>query len=325
MPTVPKLTLAHLPTPLQRFDALDALVGARVWVKRDDATGGPEAGNKLRKLEYLMADALQRGARAVITCGGVQSNHARATAVVARRLGLRPILLLRTTATPVRPWTGNLLLGALLDADLRFITPAQYARRAECMAEVAAECERAGERSYVIPEGGSNGLGSLGYVDAMAELRAQLEAARGTLPPRFDAIVHACGSGGTAAGVAIGAALHGVADEVIAMAVCDDRSYFEQRVGEIQRDAEARLGLSAQQGPRVIDAYKGPAYGVPSDEQLQFVRDVARATGLLLDPVYTGKALFGLARMEPKPANALFLHTGGLPGLLAEAARFSPS
>jgi D-cysteine desulfhydrase len=317
-----KVGLAHLPTPIFRHDALDQLVGTQVWVKRDDATGGAEAGNKLRKLEYLLADALAQGARCVITCGGAQSNHARATTVAARRFGLRPVLLLRSEHTPPKPWQGNLFLNALLGAEIRFISVAQYAKRDVAMQEVAQACEAADEPAYVIPEGGSNGLGALGYVDAMAEIRTQLDA-DDSLPARFDAVVHACGSGGTAAGCVIGAGQYSIAERVIAMAVCDDEAYFKRRIGAIVAEADALRG-AAQNSARlsVVDAFKGPAYGVASAEQLAFIRAVARATGLILDPVYTGKALFGLAQLAEKPARALFLHTGGLPGLLAETGRF---
>jgi D-cysteine desulfhydrase len=318
-----KVGLAHLPTPIFRHDALDELVGTRVWVKRDDATGGAEAGNKLRKLEYLLADAAACGARCVITCGGAQSNHARATTVAARRLGLRPVLLLRSEQTPPQPWQGNLFLNELLGAEIRFISVAQYAKRDEAMQDVARECAARGERAYVIPEGGSNGLGALGYVDAMAELRTQLDADRSALPTRFDAVVHACGSGGTAAGCVIGIGLFAIAEQVIAMAVCDDEAYFARRIGAIIAEADALLGTAQGDSRlRVVDAFKGPAYGVPSPEQVDFIRAVARATGLILDPVYTGKALFGLSQLAVKPARALFLHTGGLPGLLAETSRF---
>lgn len=324
-----KLSFAHTPTPLERAENLDALVGCELWIKRDDASAGAEAGNKIRKLEYLLQAARSAGADSVITCGGVQSNHARATAILARRLQLQPLLLLRTTdgGAPAPPFRGNLQLDRLLGAELRFITPEQYRARNQLMASVAAELANQGRRAYVIPEGGSNGLGSLGYVDAMAEVRAQLDAAGaspGPLPDRFDAVVHACGSGGTAAGLGIGVRLHDVADEVIAMAVCDDRAYFEERVAAIQAEAHALLPAAARASApvRVIDAFKGPAYAVPSPEQIAFIARVARASGVILDPVYTGKALFGLSQLDPKPRRALFVHTGGLPGLLAEAERF---
>jgi D-cysteine desulfhydrase len=320
-----KLALANVPTPLWRHDRLDALVGTEVWVKRDDLTASGAAGNKIRKLEYLAAEALERRATTLVTCGGQQSNHARATAIVAAELGLRAVLLLRT-ANPAEPppAVGNLMLDYLVGAEVRFITPAQYRERDALMADVSRERSGRGERPYVIPEGGSNGLGSLGYVDAMAEVRAQLDAGLAGGPAPFDAVVHACGSGGTAAGTALGARKHRVAPVTHAVAVCDDRPYFEAVIARISAEMvalDASLEKSAQ--PVVHDRFKGPAYGLPSPEQVAFIVEVAQKTGLLLDPVYTGKALFGLARLEPKPKRALFLHTGGIPGLLAQSEAFA--
>ncbi|HVJ17016.1 MAG TPA: pyridoxal-phosphate dependent enzyme [Polyangiaceae bacterium] len=314
-----KLRLAHLPTPLTHSAALDRLVGTEVWVKRDDMTSGAAAGNKIRKLEYLLADALERGATRIITCGAVQSNHARATAISAAELGLRSLLFLRNTESTVPPPSANLLLDQLVGAEIRLISPADYRRRGELMAAAAAELATRGDTPYVIPEGGSNGLGAFGYVAAMAEIEAQLAAAEGGGPAPYDAVIHACGSGGTAAGVALGLARHPVAQRAIAVAVCDDRAYFEQAIGRIVAEAVA-LDPSLDPSARAViyDQWKGPAYGVASDEQLDFITEVAAKTGLLFDPVYTGKALFGLSRLEPKPARVLFLHTGGLPGLLAE-------
>jgi len=320
-----KLALALVPTPLWRHARLDALVGTEVWVKRDDLTASGAAGNKIRKLEYLAADALERGATALITCGGQQSNHARATAIVAAELGLRAVLLLRTAnpAVPPPP-VGNLMLDYLVGAEVRFITPAEYRERDALMAGVARELTARGERPYVIPEGGSNGLGSLGYVDAMAEVRAQLDAGLAGGPAPFDVVVHACGSGGTSAGTALGARRHGVAPVTHAVAVCDDRAYFEAIVERISAEMVALdPSLDASARPVVHDEWKGPAYGLASPEQAAFIVEVAQKTGLLLDPVYTGKALFGLARLEPKPKRALFLHTGGIPGLLAQSEIFA--
>jgi D-cysteine desulfhydrase len=323
--TRPKLSLAHLPTRIEHYAALDALVGTEVWLKRDDATAGAEAGNKIRKLEYLLAAARSAGADTVITCGGLQSNHARATALLSRRLGLHPVLLLRTPQAPSTA-EGNLLLDQLCGAELRFIDHAQYAQRDALMDAIAKERAQAGQRAYVIPEGGSNGLGALGYYDAMAEVRAQLDArAAAGLPAHFDAVVHACGSGGTAAGLVLGAKQFEVSPRVIAMAVCDDQAYFEARINHIVEEARDALTPFPQLAQlQVIDAYKGPAYAVPDAEQVEFIREVARACGVALDPVYSGKALFGLSKMHGKPGRALFIHTGGLPGLLAEHARFEP-
>lgn len=318
-----KLALAHLPTPLWRKDELDRIVGAEVWVKRDDATGGAEAGNKIRKLEYLLAAALDANATTVLTCGAVQSNHARATALLARSLGLSCELFLRTrTPHEPTPLTGNHLLDQLAGATVRLISPEQYRDRSALMNGRAEELAQSGQRAYVIPEGGSNGLGSLGYVDAMREVREQVDLGLCGGATEFDAIVHACGSGGTAAGVALGAGVTGLTRRAVAVAVCDNRAYFERTIERITAEALA-CDPSLRTGnvqAEVVDQFKGPGYGIASSEQKQFIVDVARRTGLVLDPVYSGKALFGLARLEPKPSRALFIHTGGLPGLLAQGA-----
>jgi D-cysteine desulfhydrase len=330
MQQIPRLRLAHTPTPLQRLPRLAERLGVDLWIKRDDATGGVEAGNKIRKLEYLLADALAQRADLVMTCGALQSNHCRATAALAARLGLRCRLFLRTEdPTAPLPRHGNALLMQLLGAEITLISAAEYREREALMGAEARRLERLGRRPYLIPEGGSNGLGSLGYVTAMEEVRQQLDAGLAGGHP-FDLIVHACGSGGTAAGVALGAALHGVAPRVVAAAVCDSAAYFEKIADRI--DQEARSLVPSLPTPASLsfeDRWKGPRYGVSSPDQLRFLVDVARSTGLLLDPVYTGKALFTLNRLVATDPSllgkrVLFLHTGGLPGLLAEGEALGP-
>lgn len=309
-----KLNLAHQPTPLWHHQRLDELVGAEVWVKRDDMTGGAEAGNKLRKLEYLVADALCCGARTLITCGAAQSNHARATVLVARRFGLDCVVFLRTSRPGSEPDTGNLRLMRLAGARIEFISPEQYSKRDQLMQAEADRLGASGEHAYVIPEGGSNGLGCLGYVDAVAELAEQQRL--GLCPSAFDAVVCACGSGGTAAGLVLGVGRFGVAASVQAIAVCDDSATFESAIDRIVAQAQRLRPELRERGElRVVDRYKGPAYGVMSDEQQSFLRTVARGTGLVLDPTYSGKALFGASRLGFD--RILFIHTGGLPGLLA--------
>jgi D-cysteine desulfhydrase len=285
-----------------------------------------------------------------VTCGGLQSNHARATALSCAQLGLRSILLLRV-ADPARAkalpldLVGNVLLDRLAGAEVRFVSPEEYRERGAMLEQARADSDQRGLPAYIIPEGGSNGLGSLGYVEAMREVRRQMDLglAGGARP--FDVVAHACGSGGTAAGVSLGAARFGVARATWAFAVCDDRAYFARAIARIageargydpslpalafvepERAADGENAGSAPEGAAslvVDDRAKGPAYAVMSDEQKRFLVRVARATGLVLDPVYTGKALFGLAaaieRGEiARGARVLFLHTGGLPGLLAQ-------
>ncbi|MCL2724035.1 MAG: pyridoxal-phosphate dependent enzyme [Polyangiaceae bacterium] len=353
---LPRIALVHGPTPIVRRPVLDEIIGARIWLKRDDMTGGAEAGNKIRKLEFLLADARAKRAMTVITCGGLQSNHARATAITCAALGLRSVLFLRVPdpararETPLE-LTGNVLLDQLVGAEIRFISPDEYRARDGMMEQARVELAELGEAAYVVPEGGSNGLGAMGYVEAMRETKEQIDlgltadAHGGSVynagnAPRFHVVAHACGSGGTAAGVAVGAARFGVARETWAFAVCDDRTYFTKTIARIGIEARGidptlppiafiEPGSSDVVAPdgaaRVIvdDSAKGPAYAIMSDEQKRFIVRIARATGLVLDPVYTGKALFGLAQaigrgQIPRGADVLFLHTGGLPGLLAQ-------
>jgi D-cysteine desulfhydrase len=260
---MPRIPLAHLPTPLWHNQALDQLVGTEVWIKRDDMTSGAAAGNKIRKLEYLLGEAIDQRATTVVTCGGLQSNHARATAIAARELGMRALLFLRTTnAQPPAVAVGNILLDAMVGAELRFISPEEYRRRSALMTEAAQALDSQGERVYVIPEGGSNGLGALGYVDAMQETREQMDLAVGGAPSSFDAVAVACGSGGTAAGCVVGARAFAVAPRVHAFAVCDDVATFK---GIIDRIVSECLRLRVAPGPqaelRVHDDWRGPGYG----------------------------------------------------------------
>lgn len=309
-----KLHLAHKPTPLWHHPRLDEIAGTEVWVKRDDMTGGAEAGNKLRKLEYLVAEALNRGARALITCGAAQSNHARATALTARRFGLECVVFLRTRDAAHEPNTGNLRLIRMCGARIEFVNHAQYADRDQLMQREAERLAAEGNPAYVIPEGGSSGLGCLGYVDAVAEIAEQQRL--GLCPDGFDAVVCACGSGGTAAGLVLGAGRFGVAQTVQAIAVCDDAAYFQTTIERVLLEAQRLMPeLTARAPLHVVDRHKGPAYGVMSEQQQAFMTRVAQQTGLVLDPTYSGKALYGLSQLGV--GRALFIHTGGLPGLLA--------
>ncbi len=331
LPRPPRVALVHGPTPIVKRPALDALLGLDLWIKRDDATGGAEAGNKVRKLELLLGDALARASDTVITCGGLQSNHARATALACAALGLACVLLLRVKdpgATPL-PRDGNVLLDRLAGAEVRLVSYDEYAARTAIMESVASELRVRGKRPYVVPEGGSNGLGSLGYVTCMKEVREQMRLGLTGKDAPFDVVVHACGSGGTAAGVALGASHHAVARSVRAMAVCDDAAYFEKTIARIVGEARAWDPSLGAPAPLVVDdTAKGPAYAVSTPEQRATIVAVARASGLLLDPVYTGKAMHGLRQAVERGdiargARVLFLHTGGLPGLLAQGDAFA--
>lgn len=237
--------------------------------------------------------------------------------------------MLRTTDASSETVVGNLYLDKLCGAHIHWVSPEQYAEREQRMKEIAEDLDRAGRCVFIIPEGGSNALGSLGYVRAMREVREQLSSAQGeraeTLPESFDAIVHACGSGGTAAGVGIGAAACQIAEQLHAVAVCDNTQYFEGIIAALRSDMkDLASDLPPSIPTRVHDQFMGPGYGISSPEQLSFLQQVACRTGLVLDPVYSGKALYALAKdqahMKVRGQRILFIHTGGLPGLLAQAS-----
>ncbi len=329
---LPRLELAQLPTPLtaapRLLPALLGTPGPTLYLKRDDLTGTPLSGNKVRKLEFLLAAAQAGGADTVVTCGGGQSNHCRATALAAAELGLRCILFLRVEdpAQPP-PRDGNLLLGALAGAELRFISRAAYQNRDALMAEACAELRTQGRSGYVIPEGGSNALGSLGYVRCIEELRAQLPD-----PERPLTLVHAAGSGGTGAGLLLGIASCGLPWRVASVNVCDDGPYFVRRVREILDEAATRFALPeaaalSAAGERVIDirdGYVGRGYALSTPAELRLIAAACRTHGLVFDPVYTGKALRGLVEELRQDATTfgervVFVHTGGIYGLLAQA------
>ncbi len=320
----PRVRLANLPT---RGHWLRYPAGAKIWVKRDDQTGSELSGNKVRKLEYLRAEAEAQQATHVITCGGEQSNHARATAMAAAQLGMRSVLILRTDdpARPPAP-TGNILLDRLVGAELRWISRPAWRDRNRLLAEEAERIRGTGGRPYVVPEGGSNALGSWGYMRAMLELVDDLQGI--ATPDHPMTVAYACGSGGTGAGLILAAKLLGLAARGIRVAgvnVCDDRAYFLDVIGRICAEVEERWHLGAnitQEDIDIIDGHVGLGYAKSRPEELATIRDVCRSDGIVLDPVYTGKAFHGVVtelQRDPKRfgETVAFLHTGGMFGLFA--------
>jgi D-cysteine desulfhydrase len=332
LPYPRKISLARGGTPLEPLPRTSAALGVEVLVKRDDLTGAELSGNKVRKLEFLLAEALDQGADTVITCGGEQSNHCRATALAAARAGLASRVVLRTDdpASPP-PTTGNILLDRLAGAAVRWISRPDWARRNAIMEEEAEAVRAAGGRPYIIPEGGSNAMGSWGYVACAAELADDLAVH----PQRPTTIVFACGSGGTAAGLMLGARLVGLdarGVKVAAVNVCDDRAYFTRVIERIAGEMSARWELAVTLGAAdidIVDGHVGRGYAKSRPEELETLRDVCRRDGLVLDPVYTGKAFHGvvteLARDRGRFGERIvFVHTGGIFGLFPAAAELSP-
>ncbi len=312
-----RVSIAHVPTPLEEMKRLShELGGPRLFIKRDDQTGLATGGNKARKLEYLIAEALEEGADTVITVGAAQSNHARQTAAAAAMYGLRSIVVLRG----YRPdhWNGNLLLDDLLGAHVRW---AEETPLHEMMIEVAVEEETAGHDPYLIPLGGSTPVGALGYVDAMEELMGQLEERH----LKLKAVVFASSSGGTQAGLMVGAKALGFGGQVTGISVAQTEMNLRATLEELapQTAELLHLHLSFDEADYVVyDDYLGGGYGVMGDPEREAIRLVARTEGILLDPVYTGRAMAGLLGLIRRGAfgpgeTIIFWHTGGTPALFA--------
>jgi D-cysteine desulfhydrase family pyridoxal phosphate-dependent enzyme len=311
------VALAHLPTPLERADRLGAALGlapGRLWVKRDDCTGLAAGGNKARKLEPLCRDALARGCDTLVTAGGAQSNHVRMTAAAANRLGLRATVLL--TADEDEAPTGNVVLDLLLGPDIRWMGRLAYHDAEAAVAEEAARLTAAGHPAYPIPIGGASPVGAQGYVAAAGELRAQVDGLAGGL----GLVVTADGSGGTHAGLAAGL---GSFDRVLGVDVGARADLPEALVGMAAAAADLAERAAPTGTPRVDRDHVGPSYGVATPAAREALDLAARWEGLVLDPVYTGKAMAALVTAArtgtlPEEGAIVFLHTGGLPALFAE-------
>jgi D-cysteine desulfhydrase len=305
---LPRLRMAALPTPLQHAPRLSKELGVDVLVKRDDLTGLGVGGNKVRKLEYLVADALARGADTLVTGGGPQSNHVALTALAAQRAGLSAHLVLYGTPTRVTP-AGNAVLYALAGADVTHTGDDQRSSVDVALEQVAADLRRAGRRPYVIPRGGATALGCVGYVRASLELVAQLADLAST-PAR---VVVATGSCGTQAGLAVGAGWLQAPFRIVGVTVSRPRTECVARIRSLAGACAELLGLRiGPVEPEVLDGYLGPGYGKRSPEGQAAARLLARTEGLLLDPVFTAKAMAAfvdLARDGEGPM--VFWHTGG--------------
>jgi len=329
----PQINLASLPTPMQPLRRLSEKLGVELYIKRDDLTGAALSGNKIRKLEFVLADALAQKADTVITCGGAQSNHCRATAIAAARLGLNCRLLLRTPdPSNPPPSEGNILLDRMAGAEIAWITPQDYQKRDELMAHEAAALQETGRKAYPIPEGASTALGAMGYVRATEELVNDITNTLGGAHQPCT-VISAAGSGGTSAGLILGAKIFDVNARIAGVNVCDDRDYFIRQIGTICEDAIAGYQLDIdfdrQRDIEIIDGYVGRGYGLSRPEELKLIKDVAQTEGIFLDPVYTGKAFYGMVeelKRDPKcfGERIIFIHTGGIFGLFSKVNELEP-
>jgi len=328
----PRQCLAQLPTPLVPLRRLQAQSGGPViWIKRDDLTGCALSGNKVRKLEFLFAQAIADGCGAVITCGGIQSNHCRATAIAAAQLGLKCHLILRGRQDSDKIPEGNLLLDELAGASIGFHSVKDYFNSLDDLFQQQIErYAKQGIKSRAIPTGGSDGVGVWGYINCYSELLRDFT--HHEIEPH--SIVCATGSGGTQAGLTAGAAVSGNQHKIIGINVCDDEKYFLEKIA---RDISEWKDLYPENVPaelsdfriNVIDGYVGDGYGEASDEVIKCIKSLATLEGVILDPVYTGKAFHGLLSEIERgrfsgQKDIVFIHTGGIFGIYPFADRFQP-
>jgi len=326
----PRVHLANLPTPLESLSRFSKAIGGgpKLFIKRDDETGLATGGNKVRKLEFLLADAIKKGADVILTMGASFSNHCRMTAAAACKLGLDCTLAL-TGEEPAK-YEGNLFLSELFNADLRFFPPSSTEPASEfqdrILQEVADDLREHGRTPYVIPVGGAAPLGEIGYVLAVKEIQEQASE----LGVHFDYIVVCKGSGGTMAGLIVGANYFQV--ETTVMGFSDsppselfDANFVAHLTNQIAELIESDFRVTPDE-LSIFYEYAGPGYNIPTTECARVIKLMAQTEGILLEPVYTGKTMAGLVNLIKKRTlteedTVLFVHTGGLPGLFREAQR----
>ena len=309
----PRIPLALAPTPILKLDRLSRRLGVELYVKRDDLTGLLESGNKVRKLEFLVGEALSLGADTLITCGTLQSNCCRAVSAVAARLGLNAVLAVKGS----RPefYDGNLLLDRLLGAQVRYLSDAEWEHVDEVMAGLAADLADRGHRPYVIPESGSNEVGALGYLECAVELADQINHGA----PRFDSVVISVYSGGSQGGMLMGKQLAGLPGEIVGIPIAWSAAKVREHIGRTMVTAIQRFGFAIEVPKtfHLIDGYQGTGRASVEEAELATIVRLARDEGIVLDPVYTAKAFAGLVTTLEKDPKALgqkicFIHTGGI-------------
>ncbi len=319
MLALPRISFAHLPTPIEPMPRLSAALGGpNLWIKRDDQTGLAMGGNKTRKLEFLVAEAQAQGARTLITAGAVQSNHCRQTAAAAARFGFQCILIL--SGQRPKDVSGNLLLDHLFGAEIVWTTPEM---RAETLQKTFDSTQRHGYHPYIIPYGGSNPIGAAGYAWAMQELVMQLAANQISPTPNW--IVFASSSGGTQAGLVVGAKGFGYSGKLLGISVDEKEADLQKKVAILANQTAERLGegyVFNSEDILVNAQYLGDGYGMMGEVEREAIRLFASSEGLLIDPVYTGRAAAGMIDLIRKgfftrADTVLFWHTGGSPALFA--------
>lgn len=322
MINLPKINFAHLPTVIEPLPRLSAkLNGPKIYIKRDDQTGLAFGGNKTRKLEFLVADAQSHGAKTLITAGAIQSNHCRQTAAAAAKFGLKCILIL--TGVEPETYAGNLLLDILFQADIIW---SNQQDRDSVLNSVFQKAWNDGLRPYLIPYGGSNEIGAVSYVAAFEELQLQMSQKNISSIHEPDWIILATSSGGTQAGLIVGAALNGFKGKILGISIDKKQSELTTQITELAKRVASFINFDKFDPDGLVevnDQYLGGGYGVAGELEFQSIMTFAREEGILLDPVYTGRAAGGMLDLIRKgffnrSENILFWHTGGTPALFAE-------
>jgi D-cysteine desulfhydrase len=325
MAVPPRLELALLPTPILKLERLSRRLGVELYLKRDDLTGLLESGSDVRKLEFLAAEALAQGADTLITGGPLQSGGCRAVAAVAARLGCRAVLAVE--AERPASYDGNLLLDRLLGAEVRYLADGEGPPSEDVLAGIADEVRGSGGRPYVIPEGGANEVGALGYLECAVELAEQINHGA----PRFDTVVIAASGGASQAGLLMGKQLAGLPSEIVGVPVASPGDLVRARIAGIIERGIRRFGFAIDV-PKTIHLLEGAqgrnGEGTAEEDELQVIVDLARDEGILFDPLVTVKAFRGLLDVLERDATALgqrvcFIHTGGLFSLFPLRDRLS--
>jgi len=324
-----RLQLAQLPSPLTKLEHFSkTLPDVQIWIKHDEMTGVEVSGNKVRKLEFCIAEAREQECDTLITCGGIQSNHCRATAIIGARLGLKVHLILRGEKPAVPD--GNLLMDYLAGAEISYLPQKEWKSHKDFARTLQAQYEDHGRKAFFIPTGASDEIGLWGYIAASQEMLGDFKRLRMT--PEY--IVVATGSGGTQGGLTLGVELFSIESQVIAFNVSDNAAYFS---GKILEDVtlwkhryKETFDLSRLR-IKTVEGYLGPGYGIAGPEIFETIRQVASSDGVFLDPVYTGKAFHGMVSELRKgingalagARNVVFVHTGGLFGIFPQQQNFS--
>jgi D-cysteine desulfhydrase len=308
-----RIELALSPTPIMKLERVSRRLGVELYLKRDDLTGLLESGNKVRKLEFLVGDALDQGADTLITVGTLQSNCCRAVSAVAARLGLKAVVAVKGERPAA--YDGNLLLNRMLGAEVRYLTDEEFASYPITLEAIAEDVRRHGGRPYIIPESGSNETGALGYLECAVELAEQI----GHGAPRFDTIAITAFSGGSQAGLLMGKQLAGLPSEIVGVPIAFSADHVRAYIAETIGKAVRRYGfaLDVPKTIHLLDGYQGTGRAGVADAELSLLIRMAREEGVMLDPVYTAKAFGGLLDTLQRDPQALgqrvcFIHTGGI-------------